>query len=83
MIRIRITVKNSKQIKTMLSIITKISNPIGRSTKIHPELFQEKRADTPRVDPCVQIYARCKQPGAYDQYRQILEASKNTNKTRI
>ena len=57
----------------MLSLISKFANPNKRSKKIHPE---SPRIETPRKDPCAQMYARYKEPGAYDKYQQLLLLNK-------
>lgn len=56
----------------MLSLISKFANPNKRSKKIHPE---SPRIETPRKDPCAQMYARYKEPGAYDQYSKMLSSN--------
>ena len=70
----------------MMSFISKLN---GRTTKIHPETprgdtprIDMPRIDMPRTDPCAQIYARHKEQGAYEQYRQLLEEA-NTNKATL
>jgi hypothetical protein len=58
----------------------RLQNPRIPHTKCSssPEYFaiDTPRIETPRKDPCAQMYARYKEPGAYDKYQQLLLSNK-------
>lgn len=61
----------------MLSTFVSICNiPVRRGSKIHPEniiaTLEKPIQPTPKKDPCEEIYARYKEPGAYEQYQKLL-----------
>lgn len=66
----------------MLSSIASMCKiPSRRGSKIYPEnavappdASEKPRPSTPRNDPCKDIYARCKEPGAYKQYQDSLSS---------
>ena len=61
------------------SIASMCKLPTRRGSKIHPvniitppDASEKPRPPTPRKDPCEDIYARYREPGAYEQYHKLL-----------
>lgn len=62
----------------MLSISRKLANRVLWRTptdKIHPETTSSESMDesATTIDPCIQIYEKHKEPGAYDRYKAHLK----------
>ena len=61
------------------SIASMFKIPSRSGSKIHPmniipasDASEKPRPPTTRKDPCEDIYARYREPGAYEQYKKLL-----------
>ena len=60
------------------ALIAKLTNSTSQM-KIHPEQFSSNVCSLSsqvltKDDPCLLIYTKCKDPGAYDQFKQSLKS---------